>query len=101
MIEKHLKELLEARNVSPQKWHSLYDQCVWDIVVSSEEELLRIFNQSWAFDLPAPIHTFICQRLALITKNLAIKDEAISLAKIYCNPSEEKNVQLGVNTLSF
>ena len=104
MIENHLRKLLEIgkqpssiKSSTELEWYHLFDQCVWDVIVCSEEELLSVFNKSWAFDLPVPIHTLICQRLYLISKDSKIKEESISLARAYCNPQEESNVKLGVD----
>lgn len=96
-MEKTLRELLEPEKLSWLKWNEVYEQCVWNIIVSNEEELMNVFNESWMFNLPTPIHALVCQRLALITQDTKIKKEAISLVEVYCHSSETSHAKLGVN----
>jgi hypothetical protein len=39
----------------------IYDQCLWEIITANEPQLNEVFKEPWAYDLPAPIHTIICQ----------------------------------------
>jgi hypothetical protein len=73
-----------------------YDQCLWEIATATEAQLTQVFRESWACDLPVPIHTILCQRLALITTNPEMASAAIRTAKSYANPGEDINVALGV-----
>jgi hypothetical protein len=86
----------DFENIKEEFW-SLYDRCLWETLTASEDQLVRVFNQSWAYDLPAPMHTAICQRLALISRNADIKRQAIACAKMYGDPVEGEHMALGVS----
>ncbi len=92
-----LDSLLSLINCNDQhKFHGIYSQCLWDIVVATEEELLTAFNYDWSLNLPAALHTCLCQRLALISNDLDLSQKALAVAIQYCDSEEEQYVSLGV-----
>ncbi len=75
-----------------------YDECVWQILIASEQELKEVYSADWAFDLPAPLHALLCQSLALISEDQEVKEAAIGIAISYGDPIEERNIKIGVNS---